>query len=95
MTDAHRSDDIRSEAIRAKITARRTTLDGELVDYWTREALHLDTLAAGARWNWMVRSYQRKAERARAQGAVFAAREAARAKAPDLDEPSPADPGTA
>ena len=40
-------------------------------------------------------SSEDKAERARAQGAVFAAREAARAKAPDLDEPGPADPGTA
>ncbi|KQP73160.1 hypothetical protein ASF60_11365 [Methylobacterium sp. Leaf113] len=81
--------------MRAKITARRTTLDGELVDYWTREALRLDTLAAGARWNWMARSYQRKAERARAQGAVFAAREAARVKASGLDQPGPADSGTA
>ncbi|KQU35213.1 hypothetical protein ASG63_00805 [Methylobacterium sp. Leaf94] len=67
----------------------RVTLDGQLVTYWEREAQRLETLADAARWNWSARSFRRKAERARAEGARFAARERARKPvAPDTPETS-------
>lgn len=59
--------------------AARITLDGQLVAYWAREAARLDALAAAARFGWQARRYRRKAEAARAQGALSEAREAARA----------------
>ncbi|MCJ2128260.1 hypothetical protein [Methylobacterium sp. E-045] len=61
-----------------KVPRRRVTLDSQLVSYWEREARRLDAMAANARWGWMARTYLRKAERARAQGARSAAREAER-----------------
>ena len=57
---------------------RRVTLDGQLVDYWSREAARLDALAAGASFSWQTRRYARKAAEARARGQRFAAREASR-----------------
>lgn len=57
---------------------RRNTLDGQLVDYWSREADRLDALAAGASFGWQARRYARKAVEARARGQRFAAREANR-----------------
>lgn len=67
------SDEITGAAVR-----KRVTLDGQLLDHWEREARRLEALAEGARWSWVARRLQRKADRAWAQGAVFAAREAAR-----------------
>ncbi|WP_227439515.1 hypothetical protein [Methylobacterium sp. W2] len=61
-----------------KVQRRRVTLDSQLVSYWEREARRLDVMAANARWGWMARTYARKAERARAQGARSATREAER-----------------
>ena len=57
---------------------RRTTLDGQLVDYWSREAARLDVLASQARFGWQRRRYERKAEKARAQSERSRAREAGR-----------------
>jgi hypothetical protein len=77
-----------SYEIKIKAARRRVTLDGQLASYWEREAQRFDALAETARWNWTARSHRRKAERARAQGAVFAAREQARAapsNPPDTD----------
>ncbi len=55
-------------------TARlRVTLDGQLVDYWSREAARLDALAAKARFAWQKRGFLRKAERARARRNAAAA----------------------
>ncbi len=56
----------------------RVTLDGQLTDYWLREAARLDTLAAEARFGWQRRRYLRKAGQARAQAERSATREAAR-----------------
>jgi hypothetical protein len=67
-----------SDGITRLVRPGRVTLDGQLVSYWEREAQRLDALADAARWNWSARSLRRKAERARAEGARFAAREAAR-----------------
>jgi hypothetical protein len=61
-----------------KVPRHRVTLDSQLMSYWEREARRLDAMAANARWGWMARTYLRKAERARAQGARSAAREAER-----------------
>ena len=58
--------------------AERTTLDGQLVEYWAREAARLDALAASARFGWQKRRLQRKAEAARLQGARSEAREVER-----------------
>jgi hypothetical protein len=63
----------------------RTTLDGQLVSYWEREALRLDALAARARWGWVARGYLRKAARARAQGERSRVREAARGREESSD----------
>lgn len=61
-------------------TARlRVTLDGQLVDYWSREAARLDALAAQATFGWQRRRLARKAERARQQAERSRARESARA----------------
>lgn len=57
---------------------RRVTLDGQLVDYWEREARRLDLLAQHATFGWMARSYARKAERARANAARSRDKEIAR-----------------
>ena len=62
----------------ARAPRRRITLDSQLISYWEREAQRLDALAAKARWGWMARGFARRAERARAQGARSAAREAQR-----------------
>lgn len=60
-------------------TARlRVTLDGQLVDYWSREAARLDALAEKARFGWQRRGLERKAERARVQAARSRSRDAAR-----------------
>lgn len=60
-------------------TARlRVTLDGQLVDYWSREAARLDMLASQARFGWQKRRLTRKAERARAQAERSRSREAGR-----------------
>ena len=59
---------------------RRVTLDSQLLTYWEREARRLEALAASARWGWIARGYARKAERARAQAARSADREAARSR---------------
>ncbi|WP_244473827.1 hypothetical protein [Methylobacterium sp. Leaf112] len=71
---------------------RRATLDSQLLTYWEREAVRLDALAASTRWRWIARGYARKAERARAQAARSADREAARGRIPeamrDGDEPA-------
>lgn len=70
-------------------TARvRVTLDGQLVDYWSREAARLDMLASQARFGWQKRRLIRKAERARTQAERSRAREAGRtgqAKGPDAE----------
>lgn len=69
----------------------RITLDGQLVGYWEREAARLDALAAGARFGWLRRRYQRKAAQARAQAERSRAREAARgAVSTDAQGPDPA-----
>lgn len=62
---------------------RRVTLDAQLLTYWEREAARLDALAAAARFGWIARGYARKAERARAQAARSAEREAVRGRAPE------------
>lgn len=71
---------------------RRVTLDSQLLTYWERETVRLDALAASTRWSWIARGYARKAERARAQAARSADREAARGRIPeatrDGDEPA-------
>lgn len=59
-------------------TPRRVTLDGQLVDYWEREARRLEALALHASFKWMARSYARKAERARANAARSRDKEIAR-----------------
>ncbi|MDP4023465.1 hypothetical protein Q8W71_12575 [Methylobacterium sp. NEAU 140] len=61
---------------------RHVTLDGQLLDYWGREAARLDALAQAARFGWQKRRYARKAEQARAQAERSRAREAARGAAP-------------
>lgn len=58
---------------------KRTTLDGQLVGYWAREAARLDALASAARFGWQKRRFLRRAADARARGARSEAREAARA----------------
>jgi len=69
-------------------TARlRVTLDGQLVDYWSREAARLDALAAKARFAWQKRGFLRKAERARAQAERSRSREAER-QGPTPDTPA-------
>ena len=65
---------------------RRVTLDGQLVGYWAREADRLDALAAGARFGWQRRRYERKAADARARRQRFAAKEAARGAGPERAE---------
>ncbi|WP_019904260.1 hypothetical protein [Methylobacterium sp. 77] len=72
------TENLKADAAKNKIPRRRITLDSQLMSYWDREARRLDTLAANARWGWMARTYTRKAERARAQGARSFAREADR-----------------
>lgn len=57
---------------------RRVTLDGQLIDYWEREARRLDRLAQHANFKWMARTYLRKAERARANAARSRDKEIAR-----------------
>ncbi|MGH1574550.1 hypothetical protein ACRAWG_32750 [Methylobacterium sp. P31] len=57
---------------------RRSTLDGQLLGYWEREAARLDALAADARFAWQRRRFLRKAEAARAKAAISREREAAR-----------------
>ena len=56
----------------------RTTLDGQLVSYWEREAARFDRLAEQARWAWVKRGYARKAARARARAEPSRLREAGR-----------------
>ncbi|KQP31739.1 hypothetical protein ASF49_09900 [Methylobacterium sp. Leaf104] len=79
-----------SDGITRPVRPGRVTLDGQLVSYWEREAQRLEALAGAARWNWSARSLRRKAERARAEGARFAAREAGR-RSPAADASDPAD----
>lgn len=62
---------------------KRITLDGQLVDYWDREAARLDALARNATFQWMARGYARKAARARALGERSRQREIARGNLPD------------
>lgn len=57
---------------------RRVTLDGQLIDYWEREARRLEALAQRATFGWISRSYARKAERARANAARSRDKEIAR-----------------
>lgn len=65
-------------------TARpRVTLDGQLVDYWSREAARLDALAMRASFGWQRRRLARKAERARQQAERSRARESARSGSHD------------
>lgn len=59
--------------------AERTTLDGQLVGYWAREADRLEALAAAARFGWQKRRFLRRAADARVRGAQSEARETARA----------------
>ena len=61
------------------VQAERTTLDGQLVGYWAREATRLEALAAAARFGWQKRRFLRRAADARARGAQSEARVAARA----------------
>ena len=61
------------------VQAERTTLDGQLVGYWAREASRLEALAAAARFGWQQRRFLRRAADARARGARSEAREDARA----------------
>lgn len=61
-----------------KAAQLRVTLDGQLVDYWSREAVRLDAMAAQARFGWQKRSLARKAERARTQAERSRSREATR-----------------
>lgn len=61
-----------------KTAAVRVTLDGQLVDYWMREAARLEALAAQARFGWQRRRLARKAERARLQAERSRIRETAR-----------------
>ncbi|UMY16119.1 hypothetical protein MMB17_15490 [Methylobacterium organophilum] len=58
------------------------TLDAQVAAYWEREAARLDILAAQASFAWMIRSYARKAERARKVAAQARGREAARGRGP-------------
>lgn len=85
------TDTFKTALPKAKVPRRRITLDSQLMSYWDREAQRLDVMAANARWGWMARSYARKAERARAQSARSAMREADRgagaAPAPQEAEP--------
>lgn len=62
---------------------RRVTLDSQLLTYWEREAARLDALGAATPFAWMARGYARKADRARAQAALSAEREAARGQPPE------------
>jgi hypothetical protein len=62
---------------------KRETLDGQLVDYWSREAARLDVLASQARFGWQRRRFERKAEKARAQSDRSRAREARRGPSAD------------
>jgi hypothetical protein len=71
-------ENLKNGATNIKVPRRRVTLDSQLMSYWEREARRLDVMAANARWGWMARTYARKAERARTQGARSAAREAER-----------------
>ena len=61
------------------VQAERTTLDGQLVGYWAREATRLEALAAAARFGWQKRRFLRRAADARVRGAQSQAREDARA----------------
>jgi hypothetical protein len=80
-----------SDGITRPVRPGRVTLDGQLVSYWEREAQRLEALADAARWNWSARSFRRRAERARAEGVRFAAREQARRPAvPEASEASEA-----
>jgi hypothetical protein len=63
---------------------RRVTLDSQLLTHWEREAARLDALAAAASFGWVARGYARKADRARAQAARSAGREAARGRPPEV-----------
>ena len=64
---------------------RRVTLDGQLRDYWEREAVRLETLASAARFAWQRRRYLRKAEASRAKAQASRQREADR---PHTDGPT-------
>lgn len=57
---------------------RRITLDGQLIEYWEREAKRLDGLAQNALFRWVARGYARRAERARGLAERSRAREEAR-----------------
>lgn len=61
---------------------RRTTLDGQLLGYWAREAARLEALAAETRFAWQRRRFLRKAEAARAKADVSRQREVARGSGP-------------
>lgn len=63
----------------------RITLDGQLLDYWSREAARLEALAAGAGFVWQRRRYSRKAAQARAKADLSRQREAARGEG--FDDP--------
>ena len=56
----------------------RVTLDGQLLGYWEREAVRLESLASAARFAWQRRRYLRKATASRAKAQVSRQREAAR-----------------
>jgi hypothetical protein len=57
---------------------KRITLDGQLLDYWERQAVRLEALAASSSMAWQRRRYQRKAEAARAKAERSRQREAQR-----------------
>lgn len=61
-----------------KFARLRVTLDGQLVDYWAREAMRLDAMAEQARFGWQKRRLARKADNARAQAERSRIREADR-----------------
>jgi hypothetical protein len=57
---------------------KRITLDGQLLDYWERQAVRLEALAASSSMAWQRRRYERKAEAARAKAERSRQREAQR-----------------
>lgn len=59
---------------------KRVTLDGQLVEYWEREAARFDSLAKSALFRWLARGYARRAERARGLAESSRAREEARTR---------------
>jgi hypothetical protein len=67
--------------MKATDRSERITLDGQLLDYWERQAARLDALAASTSMAWQRRRYQRKAEAARARAEQSRRREVDRGHA--------------